>query len=233
MCLPYLYILASHIVSIPGIPCSRVSVWISEHAGVSLRKVFELRIGNFYKENNLGCNLGKIVDVPIELYKSLRGEYFIGYADELTFGQGRSAWARLYNPPGSRMNLHVNVWTVSDVSQSSFRAQFWFNSTAPGIPVESEFVTTSNTAIYPPPVPRVRLQQASDVYGTPSGGVKAFVRRGQPETTLVESENGKLIFPPGGSFLVFLSNPEQPEVQTAGRIAFGWWEEKISGRCIN
>jgi hypothetical protein len=179
------------------------------------------------------CYMTKAVDVPIELYKSLRGEYFVGYADELIFGQGKSAWARLYNPAGSGVNLFVNVWTVSDVSESTFRAQFWFNSSAPGLPIDSNLVTTSNTAIYPLPEPMVKLQLASDVVGIPRGGIKAFVRRGQPETTLVESENGKLIFPPGGSFLIFLSNPEQPEVQTSGRIAFGWWEEKIVDECLS
>jgi hypothetical protein len=174
----------------------------------------------------------KTVNIPIELYKSLRGEYFIGYADNLSFGKGTSAWARLYNPPDSGKNLHVNVWTVTDVSESTFRAQFWFNAVPPGTPKDSQFVTPSNTAIQPPPKPIIRLQYASRVTGDPVGGIKAFVRRGQPETTLVETENGKLIFPPGGSFLVFLSNPESPELAVSGRVAFGWWEEKITCECI-
>ncbi|WP_312695098.1 DUF6143 family protein [Caproiciproducens sp.] len=50
-------------------------------------------------------------------------------------------------------------------------------------------------------------------------------------TTLVETENGKLIFPPGGSFLVFLSITEDSGIAASGRIAFGWWEEKISYPC--
>lgn len=174
----------------------------------------------------------KTIDIPIELYKSLRGEYFIGYADNLGFGKGTSAWARLYNPPDSGVNLHVNVWTVTDVSQSAFRAQFWFNAVPPGVPSESQFVTPSNTAIQPQPKPRIKLQYATKVTGEPTGGIKAFVRRGQPETTLVETENGKLIFPPGGSFLVFLSNPETPDIAVSGRVAFGWWEERISCECL-
>ncbi len=176
------------------------------------------------------CLLPKMVNVPIELYKSLRGEYFIGYADDLRFGNGTSAYALLCNPCNSRVNLHVNVWTVTDISESAFRAQFWFNATPPGTPVTVTQVTPSNTAICPPPEPRVRLQQASNVTGTPVGGIKAFVRRGLPETTLVESENGKLIFPPGGSFLVFLSSEDTSGPEVSGRVAFGWWEEEI---CCN
>ena len=185
---------------------------------------------NAESSSNYSC-IPKNVDVPIELYESARGKYFIGYADKLSFGSGTSAWARLYNPLNSGVNLYVNVWTVTDISEAPFRAQFWFNADPPGTPSESDLVTTSNTAFRPLPEPKIKLQLASDVTGEPSGGVKAFVRRGQPEITLVESENGKLIFPPGGNFLVFLSLEEGYEVPAEGRIAFGWWEERISYKC--
>ncbi|MBM7869864.1 hypothetical protein JOC70_001334 [Clostridium pascui] len=167
------------------------------------------------------------VSVPINLAKSLEGKYFVGYADNLSFGMGTSAWARLYNPINSGVNLHVTVWTVSDVSESPFRAQIWFNAEPPGTPQISSLVTPSNQALCPLPEPRVKLQYANNVEGDPTGGIKAFVRRGQPETTLVDDEQGKFIFPPGGSFLIFLSNPEMPQLQASGRIAFGWWEEPI------
>ncbi len=169
----------------------------------------------------------KSVNIPIELYESERGKYFIGYADNLTLGNGTSAWARLYNPCHSGVNLYVNVWTVTEVSDSPFRAQFWFNATPPGTPTDSPLVTPSNTAYRPIPKPKVKLQLASNVTGEPVGGVKAFVRRGEPTTTVVETENGKLIFPPGGSFLVFLSLLENVTAPADGRIAFGWWEEPI------
>lgn len=172
-------------------------------------------------------SLSYTVDVPINLAKSLEGKYFVGYADELSFGMGTNAWARLYNPPNSRVNLHVTVWTVSDVSESPFRVQVWFNASPPGTPQESSLVTPANTALCPLPKPRVKLQYATNVVGEPTGGIKAFVRRGQPETTLVDDEQGKFIFPPCGSFLVFLSNPETPELAASGRVAFGWWEEPI------
>lgn len=188
---------------------------------------------NEYPNQECCYNYEKSVNIPIELYESQKGDYFIGYADNLTFGNGTSAWARLYNPRQSGVLLHVNVWTVTDIAEAPFRAQFWFNSNPPGIPEESDLVTPSNTAIYPPPRPRVKLELASDVTGSPTGGVKAFVRRGEPETTLVETENGKLIFPPGGNFLVFLSLDQNPNIAASGRIAFGWWEEKIGKQCGN
>ena len=182
--------------------------------------------------NECKCTLPKEVDIPIELYKSLRGEYFIGYADNLKLGNGTSCWARLYNPCNSGVNLHVNVWTVTDISSAPFRAQFWFNATPSGDVSDSDLVTPSNTAICPPPQPKILLQQASYVDQEPTGGIKAFVRRGEPGTTLVESENGKLIFPPGGSFLVFVSLTDAATVSAEGRVAFGWWEERLPYKCI-
>ena len=171
--------------------------------------------------------LGKTVDVPIELYESMEGRYFIGYADELSIRPGTGAWARLYNPRQSGVNLFVNVWTVTDISNSPFRAQFWFNADPPGNATESTLVSPSNLAYKPTPRPQVRLQKASNVYGEPEGGVKAFVRRGEPGTTVVETENGKLIFPPGGSFLVYVTLEDSDSTSGAARIAFGWWEKCI------
>jgi hypothetical protein len=171
--------------------------------------------------------LSKTVNVPIELYESMRGKYFIGYADELSLNMGTSAWARLYNPRLSGINLYVNVWTVTDISDSPFRAQFWFNADPPGNASESSLVTPSNLAFRPTPQPRVRLQKASNVYGEPESGIKAFVRRGDPGTTVVEVENGKLIFPPGSSFLVYVTLTDSIHTSGMARIAFGWWEESI------
>lgn len=167
------------------------------------------------------------VSYPIALYKSLQGQYFVGYADNLTFGKGTSAWAALYNPPDSGVRLFVNVWTVQDISEAPFRAQIWFNAVPPGNPIESRLVTPSNTSIYPPPRPRVRILEASGVSGAPAGGIKAFVRRGEPHTTMTSEDDGRFIFPPGGMFLVFVSLSETPQVAAAGRVAFGWWEERI------
>lgn len=171
------------------------------------------------------------VSTPIELYESILGKYFIGYADDLKFGQNTSAWARLYNPINSGVVLHVNVWTVTGVSASPFRVQFWFNATPPKSDINIAAVTPTNLCIQPPPRAKVELQYASNVTGEPTGGIKAFVRRALPETTLVDTENGKIIICEGGNFLVFLSNPETPELLTSGRVAFGWWEECIRNKC--
>lgn len=169
--------------------------------------------------------MGRTVEVPISLYESMRGRYFIGYADGLSLNAGSSAWARLYNPRLSGVNLFVDTWSVTDLSASPFRAQFWFNADPPGNATESDLVTPSNLAFRPTPVPHAELQKASAVYGEPDGGVLAFARWGIPCTTLVGEEGGKLIVPPGSSFMIYVSltNFSSPEGST--RISFNWWEE--------
>ncbi len=167
------------------------------------------------------------VDVTVELAKSLEGKYFVGVAENIEFGNATNAWARLYNPPDSGVNLFVNVWTVSDVTSSPVRVQIYFNSTPPGLIQESFDVSPSNTAINPLPQPKVKLEYAIATKGFPTGGVRTFGRSGPAGVTIASEENGKFIFPPGGSFLVFLGNPETPTMLASGRIAFGWWEEPI------
>jgi hypothetical protein len=169
----------------------------------------------------------KIISIPNPLAKSFAGKYFVGYSDELAFGKGSSAWAGLFNPIDSGRYLFVTVWTITELlGASPIRAQIWFNSVPPGTPVVETLVTPANLALRPSPKPRVQILKASNVTGTPSGGIKAFVRRTEPGTTQVFEEDGKYIFAPGGNLTVFLSNPETPEELASGRVAFGWYEKK-------
>ena len=169
----------------------------------------------------------KMINIPNPLAKSFVGKYFVGYSDDLTLGEGTSAWAGLFNPIGSGVYMFVNVWTITELLNiSPIRAQIWFNSTLPGQPSADTTVTPSNKALVPSPIPRVKLLKANNVTGSPTGGVKAFVRRTDPGTTQVFEEDGKYIFAPGGNLTVFISNPETSEELASARVAFGWWEEK-------
>lgn len=170
----------------------------------------------------------QVASMPYDLYLSLQGKYFLGSTSNLEFGNGRSAWAALYNPINSGVNLYVYSWQVSNTGPSPIRAQIWFNSNPPGQPTKVSTVVPGNTALCPPPKTKILLFQASNVIGEPVGGVKAFVRRAQSEVTIGDVEVGKFIFPPGGSFLIFLSNPEAPDEPASATVNFSWWEEKIN-----
>lgn len=167
------------------------------------------------------------VNVPISLMRSIEGNYFIGMAENLQFGNATNAWARLYNPPYSGVNLYVDNWAVSDILTTPYRVRIWFNSTPQGLIQYSQSVTSSNLAISPQPRPLIQLQYAISVNGFPTDGVGAYVRYGLAATTITSEEEGKFIFPPGGSFMVAVSNPEKPTVPATGSISFGWWEEPI------
>lgn len=171
--------------------------------------------------------ISKKINIPNPLAKSFYGKYFVGYADELSLGKGTSAWAGLFNPVDSGVYMFVNVWTITELlGASPLRAQIWFNAVLPGQATVETLVTSSNQALRPTPKPRVKILKASNVTGSPSGGIKAFVRRTEPESTQVFEEDGKYIFKPGGNLSIFLSNPEAPTESASGRVAFGWWEER-------
>lgn len=170
----------------------------------------------------------QVADMPYALYLSLQGKYFLGSSDELSFGNGRSSWAGLFNPANSDVNLHVYFWQVANTGPSPIRAQIWFNSRPPGHPTRVTTVTNGNTTLRPLPRPKILLLQASNVIGEPKGGHKAFVRRAQSDVTIGDEEVGKFIFPPGGSFVIFLSNPEAPNEPAKATVGYSWWEEPIN-----
>ena len=175
--------------------------------------------------------LMKNVDIPIELYESMLGQYFIGNIENLIFDESTSAWARLYNPVNSGVILHVNVWTITNTSESAFQAQVWLNATPPNSDVEIGHAIPSNLSKKPLPRAKIKLEYASYVTGEPTGGYKTFLRDLQPGTTDLKVENGKIIIGQGGNFLVFLTNLEESGLLASGRIGFGWWEERIKNKC--
>lgn len=169
----------------------------------------------------------QIAGMPYSLYLSLQGKYFSGYTGEVLFGKGNNAWGGLFNPPCSKINLHLYYWEVVNTGPSPVRARIYFNCDPPGQGVRVDTIIQGNTTLCPPPIPKTKLYQASNVSGEPEGGVRAFVRRVLPGLTIGDEEVGKFIFPPGGSFLIFLSNPETPDEPASATLSFSWWEEPI------
>ena len=176
---------------------------------------------------NINPNTMYNVNIPISLMKSIEGKYFVGIAENLDFGNVTFAWARLYNPSNSNVNLFVNAWTVSDVFNTPYKLLISFNSTPKGLIQLSQSVTPSNLAIVPQPKPKIQLQYAIAVSSLPTGGVTAYSRYGVAGTTITSEEESKFIFPPGSSFMITMSNPERPTMPATGNISFGWWEEPI------
>ena len=165
--------------------------------------------------------------MPYALYLSLQGKYFVGYAPDVQFVKGRYGWAGLVNPAHSCVNLHVYVWTVTNFGESPLNAEIWFNTNIPQDTIMSEFTSPANTAIRPLPQSKVRILQANNISSRPQCGNRISVQKVLPEVTIVGEEDGRFIFPPGGSFSVLLSNAEASSKSGIANLAFGWWEEEI------
>ena len=179
--------------------------------------------------------LKKVVSIPISLYESTKGEYFVGQTEMLVFGQCSNTWAGLINPPNSGVNLHVNVITVTNLSKVPFVYHLWFNPKLPVKPncsgddcinaIVSNKVSSTNYALHPIPKPKIELQFVQNFNGLLSGGVNVFNRIVPPETTIVEDEDGKFIFAPGKAFVILLESAGSQLLEA--KIAFGWWEKKL------
>ena len=186
---------------------------------------------NDFKSNCTPCvfpnTITQAADMPYALYLSLQGKYFVGFAADVQFANGKYGWAGLVNPTHSCVNLHVYVWTVTNFGVPPLSAEIWFNANIPGDTIMSDFITPANTAICPLPQPRVRILQANNVCGYPQCGDRILVKKVPPEVTIVGEEVGRFIFPPGGSLSVLLSDAEELNRSGIGNVAFGWWEEEI------
>ena len=163
-------------------------------------------------------------ECPLPLYKSLQGRYFVGQSPA-RFGQGKYAWAGLFNPENSGVVLFVNVFTVSNGSEVPFSFQVWLNAETTGEAKKTDMQSPSNTAICPPPKPKIQFLYAENVDAQPTGGALIFGRRCPAETTVVSEEDGKFICPPGGNFLINCLPPETSSETIPGGVAFGWWED--------
>ncbi|HZW81870.1 MAG TPA: DUF6143 family protein, partial [Candidatus Deferrimicrobium sp.] len=113
----------------------------------------------------------EVVTIPNPLSKSLQGKYFAGQTESLTFSNTTNAWGALINPNDSGVKLFANVFTITNFSDKPFLVQIWFNTNPPGTGIVSTKISPADTALVPPPVPKVQVQFNQSVSGVPVGGV--------------------------------------------------------------
>lgn len=163
------------------------------------------------------------VNIPISLYESIEGKYFVGQTKMLSLGDETFAWGGLINPANSKTKLYVNVFTITNYNDNDIFAQVWTNSAPPGDYNISNKVSTTNTTLYPVPTPKAKLAYSTEILDTPKEGTNIFDRIISPRTTVVAEEDGKYIVVPGSSFILFLKSLS---FDTQARIALEWWEER-------
>ena len=165
----------------------------------------------------------EVVSLEYRVKKSFEGKYFIGHTPVLAM-YGYNAWAGLFNPGSSKVNLYINTFTITNYSSAPFPAQLWLNSSPEGKRMTSSFVSPANTAKVPPAKPEAYLLYSQNVTSPPSNGVSILTRISGANSTEVGNYYGKIIIPPGGSFIVFLYSPGAQLANA--EVAFGWWEDK-------
>ncbi|MBO0997437.1 hypothetical protein IOC57_06685 [Bacillus sp. SD075] len=167
----------------------------------------------------------KAANIPNPLFQSLQGRYFVGQTETICLGKGKNAWGGLVNPCNSDVNIFVNAFTITNHSNQPFTAEIWINPIPAGKPMFSDKVTPTNTTLCPLPKPKGKIAFAELVEGFPKRGVNAFKRIVPPKSTLTSDEDGKFIFSPGESFVIFLVSPDNEIIKS--EVAFGWIEKKI------
>ena len=167
----------------------------------------------------------EVASIPISLYKSMQGKYFVGQTEALWVGNGSNAWAGLINPNKSGVNLHANVLTISNFSNEYLTAEIWLNTNLIENGTIAHKVSPANTTLLPMLKNKVNIRYVQSTTEVPQGGVNVFERIVPPNGTLVSEEDGKFIEPPGGNYFVFIKSSSSQPVRVV--VAFGWWEEPI------
>jgi hypothetical protein len=168
----------------------------------------------------------QVVNITSPALNSRNGKYFIGQTGPLNFGNVYNAWGGIINPIDSRVNLYIDIFTITNFSSQSFTGEIWLNTDVPKNAVISTTVTPSNQSISPPPIPKA-IMKYSNYYTEPiAKGVNIFGRIVTQNSTLVsDSHNGSIIIGPGGSFSILL-RPSTSQYIT-GTIVLTWWEDAI------
>jgi len=173
----------------------------------------------------------KSASIPFSLYKSLQGRYFSGLS-RIEFIPGNFGWAGLVNPKNSDINIHINFFSVENVSGIPLSFQVWLNPILfSGDAKYSDMLSPTNTAYRPIPTSRIQFLYSEDAKEEPEGGIMIYGRNVAPEAIIELQKDGRYVCPPGGSFVInCLANTSAPEGsndKVKVKIAFEWWEDRL------
>ncbi len=178
-----------------------------------------------YMVSNRNIKPKEVVSIPVSLFKSIHGKYFVGQTETLLVGNGLNAWAGLVNPRNSDVNLYANVFTISNFSDDYLTAEIWLNTNFPKNSTVSHKVSPTNTSLKPLPKNKVNIRFVKSTTIVPKKGVNVYERIVPPNTTLVGEEDGKFIEPPNGNYVIVIKSSSSKLHKVI--VAFGWWEKPI------
>lgn len=164
-----------------------------------------------------------VVNLTNPLNKSLQGKYFLGETDQLNPNDSNRTWGALVNPPHSGVNLYLDLYVLSNLSDDHLVSQICFCSSLPTRGMQSHEVSTANLALQPAPLPRGQVQFGSDLDTTALAAVPVSTRVIPSYSSISSEKAGHWIIGPGKAILFTLTssmNRTAPAV-----ISVGWWEE--------
>ncbi|OOM79882.1 DUF6143 family protein [Clostridium sp. BL-8] len=184
-----------------------------------------LKANNDYILESKAAKPQKVVSIPVPLFESMEGKYFVGQTDILCVKKGVNAWAALVNPYDSAVNLYTNVFTISNFSNEYLTAEIWLNTNKPPLGSISDKVSPTNTSLNPLPKNEVNIQFVKSTTKVPIKGVNVYKRIVPPNSTLVSEEDGKFISAPSGNYSIIIKSSSQLVSKVI--TAFGWFERSI------
>ncbi|WP_054026121.1 DUF6143 family protein [Bacillus sp. FJAT-28004] len=164
-----------------------------------------------------------VVNLTNPLNKSLQGKYFLGETDQLNPTDANRTWGALVNPPHSSVNLYLDLYVLSNLSDDKLVSQICFCSSLPTHGKQSHEVSTANLAIHPKPQPQGQIQFGSHLDTTALSAIPVSTRVIPSYSSISSEKSGHWIIGPGKAILFTLTsamNHPAPAV-----LSVGWWEE--------
>lgn len=170
--------------------------------------------------------LNVVVGVTNQAFQSQLGMLYIGQTRAMYFGNNLDAWAGIVNPKTSGVNLYINQYIITNISNEKIQVNTWFNAKIPENAALSSSVTPANQKKVLGCKEKGQIQFADQISEPMTGEVNVLGRIIQPnESFFTDTLDGAIILGPGKSFSMSLHCLCKKSIIAI--IVFTWWEEEI------
>lgn len=168
----------------------------------------------------------RVVDLTVQLESAKNGKMFVGQTRTLYFDNSHFAWGGIRNPIDSKVNVFMELFTITNVSVINFSSEILLNAYVPKEATVSTAISSTNQTIEPTPIPKAVIEHADFLNEPVTSGVNIFGRIIEPNSTFTtDAINGTIILGPGKSFSMSLETQSTEKV--ISKIVYVWWEEEI------
>ncbi|MCS1351064.1 DUF6143 family protein [Mechercharimyces sp. CAU 1602] len=159
-----------------------------------------------------------------ELIRRVEGKHFSGQSGLLSPEGARFAWAGLFNPLHSGVNVVLDTAEKYNLSSQPMTAKILFNALPTGRQITSSQISSTNTSPLrsPSPIPRAKVKFNSATTSPFKGGKFISIRRLPANSTVITpiTSLGSVIIAPRSTLISVFISPSP----TKARESFAWWE---------